>query len=69
MSAACKSVCASLGRDVYNIGESLPGAGLVANLLKHPGRIGVVVFRLDERIALVKLVEQRLEPHPPAVKL
>ena len=49
------------GRDVDDIGESLPGARFGGELVEHSGRIGAVVFRLDERIALVKLVEQRLE--------
>jgi hypothetical protein len=48
-------------RDVDDIGERLPGARFGGELVEYSGGIGAVVFRLDERIALVKLVEQRLE--------
>jgi hypothetical protein len=49
------------GGDVDDIGKSLPGARFGGELVEHPGGIGAVVFRLDERIALLKLVEQRFE--------
>ena len=49
------------GGDVDDVGEGLPGARFGGELIEDPGGIGPIVFRFDERIALVKLFEQRLE--------
>ena len=49
------------GGDVDDVGQSLPGARFGGELIEHPGRIGPILFRFDERIALLKLFEQRLE--------
>ena len=54
-----KRVCLA-GRDVDHVGDSLSGPRFRGELIVHPGCIGPVMFRLDERIALLKLFEQRL---------
>ena len=49
------------GGDVDDVGLGVPGARFGGELIENPGCVGPIVFWFDERIALLKFFEQRLE--------
>src|SRR5688572_15805051 len=49
------------GGNIDDVGERLPRARFGRELVEDAGSVGAVVFRSDERILLLKLIEQRLQ--------